>query len=188
MSRRRAMGLGGLVAALVLAGWSSHREYTEEAPTRAPDTVDVRVPAGQWRAITSRADEPAQKVRVLSVVRAPALHPESGDEPETLPAPGEFAVVTVECECADPEEFDNPVDGLVDDRGRVWEEADGLYDDYTERGPGVVRAGDIDEAVKGPIRYAVYFPVAADARGLVVTAEDRGGEKVSAVGWTGAEC
>lgn len=184
---RRALGLSALVAALVLAGWSGHAEYTEEAPTRTVDTVDVRVPAGEWHAVTSRADEPAQKVRVLSVIRTSALHPESGDEPETLPAPGEFAVVTVECECPDPEEFDNPVEGLVDDRGRVWEEADSLFDDYLERGPGVVRAGDIDEEPKGPVRYAVYFPVAADARGLVVTAQDRGGEKVSAVGWTGAE-
>ena len=147
----------------------------------------MRVPAGEWRDITARAGEPAVRVRVLSVVRAPALHPESGDAPETLPAPGEFAVAIVECECPDPDEFDNPVDGLVDDRGRVWEEAVGLFGDYTERGPGVVRAGDIDKAAKGPVRYAVYFPVAADARGLVVTAVDRGGEKVSAVGWTGAE-
>ena len=185
--RSRALRLGALAAALVLAGWSVRAEYKEEAPTRAADTVDVRVPAGQWRTLTSRADEPAEKVRVLSVTRAPSLHPESGDEPETLPAPGEFAVVTVECECPDPEEFDNPVDGLVDDHGRVWEEADGLYDDYTERGAGVVRAGDIDEAGQGPIRYAVYFPVPADARGLVVTAQDVVDDKITRVGWTDAE-
>lgn len=185
--KSRALRLGALVAALVLAGWSVRSEYKDEAPVRAADTVDVRVLAGQWRALTSRAGEPAQKVRVLSATRAKALHPESGDEPETLPAPGEFVVVTVECECPDPEEFDNPVDGLVDDRGRVWEEADGLYDDYTERGAGVVRAGDIDEAGAGPIRYAVYFPVAADARDLAVTAQDVVDDRITRVGWTGAE-
>ena len=185
--RSRVVTAGALAGALVLSGWSLRTQYAEEAPTGGPHVVDVSVSAGQWQVVTPRAGKPSERVRVLSLSRTRELHPDSGGDSETLPAPGEFAVVTVECECPDREEFTNPVGGLVDARGRVWEEASGLYGDYAERGPGVVSAGDIEDAPPGTVRYAVIFPVASDARELVVTAQDRSGEDISRVGWTGAE-
>lgn len=185
MRRTVALTLA-LVATLALTAWSVRSDWQRVETTFRVGQPDTLVSAGAWQDIVPRADEPAERIRVVSLTRARELTPiDEGDDVESLTAPGEFAVVIVECECPDTERFRNPVTGLVDDRGRVWEELS-LYGDY-EQADGAVRDGDIEDEASGPLRYVIYFPVTPDARGLVVTAEDRSGELIKRVGWTGAE-